>query len=280
MVGAEQAGKSENERRKPVSTCADEAAFSSFSFLRVTPHTTTMVSAPSEAPTLPLHVTHAGRTLEFSLPRSSPLTDLISQLSSHFDLSPSSLKLVIKGKKISLVSSSDSDQARTVGGAFAEAFGSSAVAAGEGGSAEKPLKALLVGTKRSSFESVQAAESLRSKKHDAFLHHQSHRPPPPSRAGGVHTIANGEDDPERYRFYELQPFPETVPMLEKRMAMLKRLAEDPAVKDVMRRHKFVVGVLCVTLLHPCPLLVFHPPSLPFLRLPPPTMLSHTTPEPY
>jgi hypothetical protein len=218
-----------------------------------------MVSTVPEAPTISLLVTHAGQTLSLSLVPSSPLSSLIAQLSSHFNLSPSSLKLVVKGKKLSLdYSSAPGADQQTAGAAFKEAFGLVAAfkeafglvaeGRGRGEDASKPVKALLVGTKQTSFDSLQAAETLREKKHQAFLHHQSRPPPPPSRVGGVHTIGGGEDDPERYRFYDLQPFPESVPQLEKRKAMLSRLAEDKAVRDVMRRHKLAVGVLCVCFL--------------------------------
>ncbi|GAA6027469.1 hypothetical protein JCM8097_007878 [Rhodosporidiobolus ruineniae] len=195
--------------------------------------------APPETPSLALQLTHAGRTLDLALPPSSPLADLVQAVSDHFDLSPASIKLVVKGKKVALTPAE-----RALQEALVEAVGAAAVA-------KQPLKALVVGTKRSELEALEADKALREKKHAAFLHHQAHASSSsrPSRSG-IHTLSSSssEDDPERYRFYDLQPFPPSVPQYQKRLAMLKRLAEDPAVKDVMRKHKFAVGVL--TELHP------------------------------
>ncbi|BGP15922.1 hypothetical protein JCM10213_003648 [Rhodosporidiobolus nylandii] len=209
-----------------------------------------MAATPPHIPSVALAVTHAGHTLEVA---PTSLADLVETLASEFSLSPSTLKLVVKGRKLALDPGSLAD-GQTVEEALRETAGAAAVAAakGEGGSPVKPIKALLVGTKRSAMEEVQAAEELRQKKHAAFLFHQSHpssRPSSSSRAG-IHTLSSsgGADDPERYRFYDLQPFPPTVPQFEKRKAMLERLSNDAAVKDVMRRHKFAVGVL--TELHP------------------------------
>ncbi|GAA5875552.1 hypothetical protein JCM8547_007580 [Rhodosporidiobolus lusitaniae] len=212
-----------------------------------------MTTSTSQAPILALAITHAGRTLDLALPSSSPLAEVVERLANEFELSPTSLKLLVKGKKVALV-----DEERSVGEALSEALGDQAVAAATtasegtaGPSTVKPIKALLVGTKRTSLEALQATDALREKKHAAFLHHQSRSSlsRPSSSRAGVHTFDSaGEADPDRYRFYHLEPFPETVPMLEKRKAMLDRLASDPAVKDVMKKHKFAVGVL--TELHP------------------------------
>ncbi|GAA5885540.1 hypothetical protein JCM6882_007459 [Rhodosporidiobolus microsporus] len=203
-----------------------------------------MVESRSGAPLLPLHITHAGRTVEFALPPSSSVSDFSATLSAEFDLSPASLKLLIKGKKVQLASAAD----QTVEQALRMVGASQAVADGVG--AQKPVKALLVGTKRSVMEAEEAAEALRQKKHAAFLHHQTSSPSRPSSSSraGIHTISDEADDPARYRFYDLQPYPPTVPQFEKRKAMLERLAADPAVRDLMKRHRFAVGVL--TELHP------------------------------
>ncbi|GAA6007915.1 hypothetical protein JCM10207_004922 [Rhodosporidiobolus poonsookiae] len=209
-----------------------------------------MTADPPEH-TLTLSITHAGRTLDLVLPLSSPLGSLSESLSTHYNLSPASLKLLVKGKKLTLDPPPNQPE-QTVEAALRDVAGEAAVAAASGeGGARKPIKALLVGTKRSELEALHAAEALRAKKHAAFLFHQAHpaaRLSSSSRAG-VHTLSgDGSDDPARYRFYELQPFPASVPQLDKRKAMLERLAADPAVLDVMRRHKFAVGVL--TELHP------------------------------
>ncbi|BGO99477.1 hypothetical protein RTG_02090 [Rhodotorula toruloides ATCC 204091] len=184
-------------------------------------------------------VTHAGRTVDLSLSPSSSLASLADTLSNEFDLSPSSLKLLFKGKKLAI----DGGEADSLQEVLERTFGPTLVAE----SRTKPIKALLVGTKRSEIEAMEAQDALRRKKHDAFLFHQQHQARPSSRSG-VHSLSDSSSDPAHFRFHHLEPFPKSVPFFDRRKAMLERLAEDPAVKDVMRRHKFAVGVL--TELHP------------------------------
>lgn len=182
-------------------------------------------------------VTHAGRTVDLSLSPSSSLASLADTLSNEFDLSPSSLKLLFKGKKLAI----DGGEADSLQEVLERTFGPTLVAE----SRTKPIKALLVGTKRSEIEAMEAQDALRRKKHDAFLFHQQHQARPSSRSG-VHSLSDSSSDPAHFRFHHLEPFPKSVPFFDRRKAMLERLAEDPAVKDVMRRHKFAVGVLCVS----------------------------------
>ncbi|GJN89127.1 hypothetical protein Rhopal_002101-T1 [Rhodotorula paludigena] len=211
------------------------------------------MAADSAGAPVHLAVTHGGRTVDLALSPTSPLADLASTLADSFDLSPDSLKLLVKGKKLPLDPPALATADRNLRQALEGLVGEGPVVAASS-TTPKPIKALVVGTKRSAYDSLQAAERLRERKHAAFVHHQAHaahaRPSSSARAG-VHsfaTLAGGEDDPERYRFYELEPFPQSVPQFERRKAMLQRLAQDPAVRDVMRRHKFAVGVL--TELHP------------------------------
>ncbi|GAA5825644.1 hypothetical protein JCM11251_000320 [Rhodosporidiobolus azoricus] len=201
-----------------------------------------MLGTGPNASGIPLHVTHAGRTVQLALPPSSSLSNLATTLSTEFGLSSTSLKLLIKGKKLPV----DESGAKTVEAALSSVGALSAPQEGEW----KVVKGLLVGTKRSDMERVEAEEALRQKKHAAFLHHQtlSASRPSPSSHSGIHTFSDTDDDPAKYRFYDLQPYPPTVPQYEKRKAMLERLAEDPAVRGCMKRHKFAVGVL--TELHP------------------------------
>lgn len=183
-----------------------------------------------------LSVTHAGRTVELSLPPSSSVASLADTLSDEFDLSPSSIKLLVKGKKLAV----GEGEAGTLEEVLERTFGATAVA----DSRTKPVKALLVGTRRSELEAMEAQDALRRKKHEAFLFHQQHQARPSSRSG-VHSLSDSSNDPAQFRFHHLEPFPKSVPFFDRRKTMLERLAEDPAVMDVMRRHKFVVGVLCV-----------------------------------
>ncbi|GAA6051325.1 hypothetical protein JCM3770_004484 [Rhodotorula araucariae] len=191
-----------------------------------------------------LAVTHGGRTIPVSLPATSPLAHLSADLASAFALAPASLKLLVKGKKLDLDPSDPASSQQALGSALAALLGPAATGS-------RPLKALLVGTPARALDVLHAEEDLRARKHAAFAHHQAHSAAASARVG-VHSFAHGGgdggDDAGRYRFHALEPFPERVPQFDKRQAMLKRLADDPAVRDVMRRHKFAVGVL--TELHP------------------------------
>ncbi|BGP39787.1 hypothetical protein JCM10450v2_003758 [Rhodotorula kratochvilovae] len=197
----------------------------------------------SDAP-IHLAVTHGGRTVPVSLAASSSLAHLSAHLAAAFNLAPASLKLLLKGKKLPLDPADPSAQQR-LGSVLAALLDPAVVAAASSPSA--PLKALLVGTPAQALDALHAVEALRARKHAAFAHHEAHRAPR-ARAAGVHSLAEGGNDGERYRFHALEPFPERVPQFEKRQAMLRRLAEDPAVRDVMKRHEFAVGML--TELHP------------------------------
>ncbi|GAA5840600.1 hypothetical protein JCM5353_002081 [Sporobolomyces roseus] len=185
-------------------------------------------------------VTYATSNLPLSLPPSTPISSFLSLLSSHFSINPTTSKLLSKGKKLSIPSTSDTDETLLE---FLEQNGLTSSTQDP----SKPLKLLLIASRSSSLESLKSAEQLREKKRLAFEHHQSLAQfSKPLKSGGVHGI--GEDDEERYRFLNLEPFPRNVPCFEKREAMLKRLSEDPAVREVMKKHKFVVGTL--TELHP------------------------------
>ncbi|GAA5981865.1 hypothetical protein JCM10908_004643 [Rhodotorula pacifica] len=182
--------------------------------------------------TLKLSLAHAGRTLELSPSADSSARELAVDIATAYHLAPTSVKLVIKGKKVNLGEASVETVADLIPGAV-------------GGSA---IKALVVGTKAEALESLRAEEDLRRRKHDAYVHHQQHAAAARPARRGVHTFGGGGNDPANYRFHHLEPFPKTVPFYERRRAMLERLSEDLAVRDVMKRHKFVVGVL--TELHP------------------------------
>jgi len=189
-------------------------------------------------PLLHLQVTYSTQSLSLSLPPSTPLSDFLETLSSHFSINPTTSKLLIKGKKLSLPPS-PSDLT------LEQVFNSNGLTSLSNKDPSKPLKLLLIASKSSSLDSLKANEELREKKRLAFQHHRSLAQfSKPSKSGRVHGLG-GEDDAESYRFLRLEPFPKNVPCYEKREAMLKRLSEDEAVRHVMKNHKFVVGTLCV-----------------------------------
>ncbi|GAA5956402.1 hypothetical protein JCM8115_001709 [Rhodotorula mucilaginosa] len=180
-----------------------------------------------------LSLAHAGQTLDFSPLTASPAREVAIDIATAFHLAPTSVKLIIRGKKINL------------GEASVETVGEMIPGPGD----TSVIKALVVGTKAQALDALKAEEDLRNKKHAAYLHHQQYAAAARPTRRGIHTFGGGGTaDPADYRFHHLEPFPKTVPFYERRQAMLQRLAEDLAVRDVMKRHKFAVGVL--TELHP------------------------------
>ncbi|GAA5970993.1 hypothetical protein JCM3765_002287 [Sporobolomyces pararoseus] len=187
-----------------------------------------------------LQITHSGRSISLSLAPTSPLSSLLATLEQEFSVLSSTAKLLSKGKKLDLLEKEPEGVTTIETFFFRNNLNLST-------SVEKPLKLLLIGPRSEALQALQANEQLREKKRQAFQHHQSishlAKPTPASR---IHSI--GDDSEENYKFWELEPFPTSVPCYDRRLAMLKRLSEDPAVLDVMKRHKFAVGVL--TELHP------------------------------
>lgn len=166
-----------------------------------------------------LTISHAGRSIDLSVPSSTPASELQSLLQNHFSVSPSVQKLLTKGRRLDLTTNPTTPLSILLGPSPSH-------------------KLLLIGAPSQALASLEADQALREAKHRAFEHHASRPQYKVARTGVA-----GVDEREQYRFHELRPFPEEVPSYEKRVRMLERLASDPAVRDVMVRHKFVVGVL-------------------------------------
>ncbi|ORY92533.1 WLM domain-domain-containing protein [Leucosporidium creatinivorum] len=185
----------------------------------------------STASDLRFSASHSGRTELFTLPcTSATLADLQHQLLELFDVEPSAQKILLqKGKKLQL-----RDPTALI----------STLLPPNTSTTTTPLKLLLIGPTSTSLTSLLTSQSLRQQKHSAYLHHAAH-PHAPVRNT---TDAAALSEKERWRFGVLRPFGGEVPCFEERRRMLERLSEDRAVRDLMERHKFVVGVL--TELHP------------------------------
>ncbi|KAK4051147.1 hypothetical protein OIV83_002969 [Microbotryomycetes sp. JL201] len=109
------------------------------------------------------------------------------------------------------------------------------------------IKAMLLGPTLSSVDKMHRYERERMLKKQAFDHHSRHKPVVLS-STRFKTIGQDEDDVDKFKFHEIKPFGKDVECFRERERMLNRLADDEAVRDVMRRHRFVVGTL--TELHP------------------------------
>ncbi|KIO34188.1 hypothetical protein M407DRAFT_64732 [Tulasnella calospora MUT 4182] len=68
----------------------------------------------------------------------------------------------------------------------------------------------------------------------------------------VYSTSRSEDD--KYKFYRIEPLLH-LPKPEAARAVLEKLAEDPAIKHVMRKHEFQVGVLTELAPHENPTLL-------------------------
>lgn len=169
----------------------------------------------------------AGQTHHFSLPIDATLSELSTELSDHFNVPTTSQKLIHKGKL--LLPTSD------LSVRLAILFPSSVIS-----TKTTTIKLLLVGLQASQLESLASETSLRERKLAAYAHHKAN-PHAPARSTTV--VGLGEDDESRYVFMQIKPFPESVPCYEKRKSMLERLAKDEAVRDLMIKRKYTVGVL-------------------------------------
>jgi hypothetical protein len=190
-----------------------------------------------------LQITHSGRSISLSLDPESSLSSLLATLEQEFSVSSTTAKLLSKGKKLNLLS--DDQPAATTLEKFLSFNSLLRAPPPASNSSSSPLKLLLIGPRSDALLSLKATEELREKKRLAFSHHQSiahlSKPTPASR---IRSLGDAQDEQDKYKFWELEPFPkETVPCYEKRLAMLKRLSEDDGVRDIMKRHKFAVGVL-------------------------------------
>ena len=174
---------------------------------------------PNDSAELTLSASHSGRTEGFSLPYSSATVEhLQTRLRELFDVDPLAQKILLpKGRKLPL----DSPTTTLLHPLLPSPSPSSTV------------KLLLIGPASASLSALLSAQSDRAAKHSAFVHHATHRHAPVRNT----TSAAENAERERWRFREIRPFPPSVPCEEKRKAMLMRLSEDRAVRDVMERHK-------------------------------------------
>lgn len=184
-----------------------------------------------------LQVTYSGRTLSLALEPSARLSRLVSVLEQEFSVATSTAKLVAKGKKLDLSLSANDDPDETTIEHFLELNRLVATTT----TTTRPVKMLLIGPRSDALDALRDAEHVRDKKRLAFRHHASlaKLAKPTSTAVFVSTTTS-----DHYGFSKLEPFPETtVACFEMRSRMLERLSTDPAVLDIMKRHKFSVGVL-------------------------------------
>lgn len=100
-------------------------------------------------------------------------------------------------------------------------------------------KITLIGTIDHQLRIISEAADLRSKKQAAYYFHAA-RPTQTLRTTAIGSIGDNSD---AYSFHKIVPFPPSVPCLKERSAMLDRLSQDPAIRQIMISRKYQVGVL-------------------------------------
>ena len=172
---------------------------------------------------LRFQVTYAGKTQLITLNRSSAtIAELQSALEQAFHVPSHAQKLLLpKGRKINTT-----DRDALLVNQLQES--------GQDENAISTMtKLLLIGSTSAVLSSLESAQSQRSAKEAAFRHYSTHKPQP------VRSTVSTQDllDKDRYRFHVIRPFGKEVEEWDKRNAMLERLANDEAVRDLMVKHR-------------------------------------------
>lgn len=168
-----------------------------------------------------LTIASSGHATPLSLSSSTTLDDLAQLVSLSTLIAPEHQKLIHRGRRL--------DRA-TLGQRTLVELGLT-----EGSTVG------VIGPQSEVMRAVREADDLRRKKREGYAYHAGRHAT--VRTTTVRTVGDGDE--ERYAFARLVPFPPEVPCLEQRQRMLDRLAADPAVKDLMLRHKYHVGILWV-----------------------------------
>jgi len=98
------------------------------------------------------------------------------------------------------------------------------------------IKIQMIGSTTEQLRSLQTAES-EQKKRDRILRERGLKPPTKLRSTGSSNAAS-----LKYRFHQLTPLSH-LPNPASAHALLTKLSEDPAIKHIMQKHEFSVGVL-------------------------------------
>ncbi|KAK4056799.1 hypothetical protein OIO90_002048 [Microbotryomycetes sp. JL221] len=207
----------------------------------------TSQSSPDDDFVTTLNVSHGGRTERVGVSTLTSVDELSTTLTRLFQVDRHHQKLLLpKGVKFDLQQGDE----RVIDVLKTSLESKRATTSSLSSSKAMPaqVKVMLIGPTMSSLDKLETVERGRDQKRQAFEFHQRHKSlatiTPSNR---IRTIGD-EDDVDKYKFHEIKPFGQDVECFQQRQAMLDRLVKDEAVRHVMQRHKFVVGVL--TELHP------------------------------
>ncbi|EMD39332.1 hypothetical protein CERSUDRAFT_46810 [Gelatoporia subvermispora B] len=160
-------------------------------------------------------VSHRGTTHKLSLLPADTLAVLYARLEELTGVPPPLQKLLYKGKKPNVDPEGSLEAAGLKHG----------------------TKAQMLGTRPDELQDLQKVESEHQRR-ERILRERAARGPVKVRS----TARPGSDPSAQYRFHRIEPLAH-LPAPEPARALLQRLADDPAIRAVMRAHKLAVGLL-------------------------------------
>ncbi|KAH7870638.1 WLM domain-containing protein [Lentinula edodes] len=164
-----------------------------------------------------LTVSHRGQSYSLSLLPDDTLAVLHARLEELTSTPPQLQKLLYKGKN----SKALDDQVTLIQAGLKDG-----------------MKIQMLGTTANELDGVKAVEDDQQKR-DRIMKERALRGPTKLRSTG--SGSSGSDN-LNYRFHKLIPLPH-LPNPSSALDLLQRLSDDPAIRHVMQKHKFVVGVL-------------------------------------
>ncbi|OCH85878.1 WLM-domain-containing protein [Obba rivulosa] len=162
-----------------------------------------------------LNVSHRGATYKLSLLPTDTLALLYARLEELTGVPPPLQKLLYKGKKLNTTPDDTLEQAGLRHG----------------------TKLQMLGTRPDELQGLQKTETEHQRR-ERILRERAARGPVKVRS----TARSGPDPDAQFRFHRIEPLAH-LPVPESARTLLQRLADDPAVRAVMRAHKLAVGLL-------------------------------------
>ncbi|KAI5829098.1 WLM-domain-containing protein [Schizophyllum commune Tattone D] len=166
------------------------------------------------ADNLTLHISHRGTTHTLNLPSSTTWLELQTELEALTSVPPSNQKLLGKGLKKGVAPDILLADAGLKGGAKLQMLGSTAEELG----------------------GMHAVEDEKARRERIMRERELKRPV------SVRNTTTASASTLSYRFHQIAPLP-PLPRPDTARALLQRLADDPAIRHVMQRHHFAVGLL-------------------------------------
>ncbi|KAF8202397.1 WLM-domain-containing protein [Pholiota molesta] len=169
-------------------------------------------------------VSFRGKSHRLSLSPNTTLTALHAQLEELTEVPPSLQKLLYKGKR----QTEGDDDAGTL------------LQAG----IKDGMKIQMLGTTTKDLDGMKAIEN-ENQRRERIMRERALKTPVKLRSTGsgpVSSFSSSSSASLQYRFHDVKPLPH-LPNPDSALNLLRRLAEDPAIKNIMQKHEFTVGLL-------------------------------------